>query len=387
MAAKRGGGALLDSFLKSAPKPLPAPDAGALALAPCTHESGASGEIPAPSFQRYDVGIHYGVPEASYHADCALEPSLSAGFGTKMLDTNPNRAKFGHPRLNPGAAPFVPTTAMDEGTILHRLILGAGPEYHVLDADSWRTNAAKDARERARACGAVPVLAERFSELEVIAKFAYDALAENVEDCQVLSDDYASEVTCIWRERTGALCRTRPDRLHRSDGSAPVYDFKFTDKLDSPAEWDRTIVSSHWDMRAAFYSRGLAELRDGEDPPYRFIIIEKKPPYDMIVLELVESFLKQGHAKAAHIISGWERCMAAGRWPSYPRRVFYIEEPGWSERKMLDSLHFLNGMLPGARAVRTADEGDLRDMLKQAKPARAALPKDVEPPPPVSPLD
>jgi hypothetical protein len=361
MSAKRGQGNALASFLtKAQAAAVPAPRAAmsqssspGLPANDLLGSRSRASNVALVEFEPLDVGIYYDIPSEHYHADCAIEPSLSASFADTMLESTPKRAWATHPRLNPGAPPYEPTPAMDEGSILHRLILGVGPEFTVIDARDWRAEAAKDARRVARAAGEIPVLADKFEDLVVIAAAARRALEENEEDCRVLSDDYASEVTCISRVQSGALLRCRPDRLHKTDGSAPVYDFKFTDMLEHPTDWDRAVVNQGWDMRAAFYTRALCEVRDGEEAPYKFVVVEKKFPVDVMVFELTESFLKQGHQKAAAAIEGWERCMAANYWPGHPRRTFHVQEPGWAERSLRDKLYFLSGILPGGRLATT----------------------------------
>jgi hypothetical protein len=225
---------------------------------------------------------------------------------------------------------------MDEGSALHKLVMGDGPEIKIIPANDWRTNAAKAARADARAVGAIPLLTERFHELQAMARQLRNQLANHPEASEVLSEDYASEVSMIWREPTGAMCRARPDRMHRTDPYAPIYDWKFTDCLQPPHAWDKTALASGWDMRAAFYARGAAALRGGILPAYRFIVAEKEPPYDLMVLQLTPEFIALGMQKAETAIRAWETCMKANAWPSYPARLFHIAPPGWAESKWIE---------------------------------------------------
>jgi hypothetical protein len=108
----------------------------------------------------------------------------------------------------------------------------------------------------------------------------------------------------------------------------------------------------------------LAELRDGEEPPYRYIIVEKIAPVDVVVFELTESFYDIGQAKAGAVIDAWERCLSTGYWPGHPRRVFHIQEPGWAKRQVQEILYHLSGVLPGGRFTAPpapVDKTTLRD--------------------------
>lgn len=314
---------------------------------------------------RLEAGIWFGVPDEDYHADPAPEPSLSASFAKAMLESTPNRAREKHPRLNPACEPFEQTAAMAEGSALHAMILGVGAAIKVIKFDDWRKKDAKEAKKQAIAEGMTPVLAHKYEDLCRIAKTTRELLQDDPENRQILSDDYESEVTMIWQERNGIYCRARADRMHRSDGAAPIYDFKFTDRQESPADWDRGVIDSFWDMRAAFYARGASMLRDGEEPPYRYVIIEKDAPSESIVFELSESFLKLGHAKAATAIDGYGRCMKAGLWPRYPRRTLAVSEPGWAERSWLEKQSFFGFVLPPLPQIGPPQREPLLDYINR----------------------
>ena len=75
--------------------------------------------------------IDYDMLEAAYHAS----PGLSAS-GMKLLLDCPARYRWemDHP---------VVKDVYDFGSIVHRLVLNSGPDIVPVDADSWRTKAAK----------------------------------------------------------------------------------------------------------------------------------------------------------------------------------------------------------------------------------------------------
>src|SRR5438270_12221695 len=94
----------------------------------------------------------YDLPEYVYHADPVPGGSLSQSGAKKLLATCP--ARFRYERDHPPA----PTDAMELGTAAHKLVLGIGPDLVEVEAKDWRTKAAQEAAEVARARGAVPVL-------------------------------------------------------------------------------------------------------------------------------------------------------------------------------------------------------------------------------------
>ena len=88
------------------------------------------------------------MPEDAYHADPAPGGSLSAS-GAKLLLPPSCPALYQCAGL--GRRP--PKAEFDYGTAAHMYVLGAGPVIVLIDAPDWRTKAAQDAREEARAQG------------------------------------------------------------------------------------------------------------------------------------------------------------------------------------------------------------------------------------------
>src|SRR5215471_6763533 len=104
------------------------------------------------------AGLHLGIADAVYHADPAPEPSLSASIAELLIKRSPKHAFHAHPRLNPKWKPKEPSQEMDDGRVLHSMLLGTPSPVIEVDAEDWRTNRAKEAKADARASGKVAVL-------------------------------------------------------------------------------------------------------------------------------------------------------------------------------------------------------------------------------------
>jgi len=76
------------------------------------------------------------INEAGYHADPCEAPSFSASLGKVILDQSPLHAYLAHPRL--GGAVREPSSAMEFGTLVHKLILGEGASVVSVNADNWK---------------------------------------------------------------------------------------------------------------------------------------------------------------------------------------------------------------------------------------------------------
>ena len=128
-------------------QPTPKPVAAAAAAAP---RHAFRNALPA--------GIHDGIPAERYHRDPSDRPALTAGTIKTLLAYSPWHAWHNHPRLNPEWAPTY-EAKFDLGTAAHALLLQGEDVAQWIDADDWRTKAARDERDQARKEGKVPLLA------------------------------------------------------------------------------------------------------------------------------------------------------------------------------------------------------------------------------------
>src|SRR5262245_46871486 len=103
----------------------------------------------------------------AYIGDPCETPSLSTSIAHTLLTRSPLHAWTEHPRL--GNKRPAPTVEMDDGTIIHGLLLESGPQLDVIKADNYRTKAAQELRDAARDAGRVPVLEHKLHEMIGIA--------------------------------------------------------------------------------------------------------------------------------------------------------------------------------------------------------------------------
>src|SRR5690606_33998548 len=92
------------------------------------------------------VSVVLDMPESEYHA----HPSLSS-TGAKLLLDSPAAFDWvirqGHREEK---------AAFDTGSAVHAEVLGVGYGVEELDFDSWRSKAAREAQDEARAAGLIP---------------------------------------------------------------------------------------------------------------------------------------------------------------------------------------------------------------------------------------
>src|SRR5687767_13860747 len=183
----------------------------------------------------------YDVPADTYHADPA-PPSLSASICKLLCQRSPRHAWEAHPALNPEFV-RVEEKKFDAGTAAHAMLLDGDDICEVIDAQDWRTNKAKDARDAARANGKVPLLAGQYEQVQNMVTAARWQL-ETVDAAPPLLEHGKPEQTLIWQEGD-VTCRALVDWLH--DDHTAVDDLKTTTGSANPADWAHRRL---WDLGA-----------------------------------------------------------------------------------------------------------------------------------------
>jgi hypothetical protein len=281
------------------------------------------------------VGIHT-IDAERYHADPCAEPSLSASIATLMCNRSPRHAWTAHPRLNP-AFERTEEAKFDVGTTAHALLLNGVDVCRVINAADWRTNAAKEARDQARAEGLIPMLVGQWERVRDMVAHVRVQL-EELDAAPPLLTDGKPEQTLVWQDE-GVACRARLDWLR--DDHAAIDDLKTTGRSADPADWTRRLL---WDIgadvQAAFYMRGLKALT-GVDAPFRWVVVENTPPYAVSVISLAPSALAHANEKVEWALAKWRECLATDAWPAYSPQVAYaelspFEEARWTEARWLD---------------------------------------------------
>lgn len=279
-----------------------------------------------------EPGIYRGISEADYRADPCPTPSLTQSQCKTLLDSAPLKAWTENGRLNPDWLPEDEKT-FDLGNAAHRLVLGCGKEFQVVDADDWRTKIAKEARAEALKNGFVPILLHQHLRALDMA----DALHEQIrrhEDRDAFTNG-AAEVMIAWHE-DGFWYRALIDWLH--DDLRTVDDYKSSGMSMAPHVIGIRAESANWHVQAAFIERGLDIL----DPTgagrrrFRFIAQETDAPHLMTVMHMNEHWMTMGRKKVAYADGIWRACLARGQWPAYPPRGVIPEYPGWAENRWLE---------------------------------------------------
>ena len=256
-------------------------------------------------------GIYTDITDELYHSD---RGSLSSS-GARTLLTEGGPARFRY-------APRVEKDEYDYGHIAHSLILGEGSTIVVVQADSWRTKDAQQARKDARADGKVAVLDKTFRQGENLA-----IAAKQHPLGEVLFAEGIPEQSVYWHDdRTGARLRCRPDWTTGSDWVLQV-DVKTT-KSAAPRDFEKSCADYGYHQQQPFYVDGLAA--HGIDSEFLFFAIEKTYPYLCSVVELPPEAVALGRSLNRNAIDLYAQCMERDEWPGYAPIIHRIDLPPWA---------------------------------------------------------
>lgn len=259
---------------------------------------------------------------AQYHADPALKPSLSNSIAQILIDQSPAHAWLAHPRLNPNYQPEN-NSKFDLGSAAHVMLLERRDDCIVrVQADDWRTKAAREARDTAQANGQYAVLERVYSDIEAMVRAARDFIDDT--ELKGIFETGEAEQTILWQQGN-VHCRIRPDLL--SADRRIILDYKTTPSAN-PEAFILQIGRMGYDLQAEFYTDGVTDLTD-EEPQFVFLCQEPKPPYSCSLVALSGAYREVGKAKVKQAVKLWSECMTTNAWYAYSNRIAWADPKPW----------------------------------------------------------
>ena len=273
----------------------------------------------------------YHISAEEYHRDpVGPAPSLSSSIARELLTSSAQHAWWAHPRLNPAYHPEE-KDKFDFGRAVHAYLLEGESYFVIVPASDWRTKAAKDARDEARKQGKIPLLADRWGDVQGMAAAASRQLDAHDDPPRPLATGQP-EQTLVWQE-DGLWCRARLDWLH--EDRRVIDDYKTTEASANPDAFSRTLFGMGYDIQCAFYLRGLQAIT-GHEARFRFVVQESYPPYALSVIGLAPEALEIGRRKVEYALRLWRYCLTRNVWPGYPTATCYAEAPPLEAARWLE---------------------------------------------------
>lgn len=235
-------------------------------------------------------------------------------------------------------SPQEPSAEMDLGSVAHQVILeGDTSGVAIIEAPDWRTKAAKEARDAARAAGKTPILAHHWTRVEAMVE-AVERQLQAFTPVPFAREGGMAEHS-LYFTLEGVECRATPDWLTLDNRH--IWDLKTTGVTANPAAFSRTLFDKGYHLQAALYRRAVFKLTDVL-PEFEFVVVETEPPYALSIVGLDPASLAFADEQLDHALAIWKRCLATNQWPGYPTRTAYAEVPGylvaqWQERSYWDA--------------------------------------------------
>ena len=231
--------------------------------------------------------------------------------------------------------PEEPTPSLIFGQLFHAMALQ--PEtvadlFAVAPNIDRRTKAGKEAFSQFESeSHGKTVVTEDMIELSVAM---CEAMFKDAFVCKLLKGQ--KEVPFFWTDDlTGEPCKCRVDCLTELSDKLIVVDVKSADDASTDA-FMRSAVKYGYDMQVAMYSTGV-EVCTGKKPLFVFIVVEKKPPYSINILQADDIFIRRGYDLLREYIGIYHDCKQTNTWYGYLgkfNQINNLELPSYLAREV-----------------------------------------------------
>ena len=141
------------------------------------------------------------------------------------------------------------------------------------------------------------------------------------------------ELSAFWRdEKTGVLCRCRPDWTHVLDDDAGVIllDLKTFAKASS-GPFMRQAAQKRYHVQDGWYSDGYAQSSGMEVRAFLFCVVETEWPFVAHVMCLDDASRELGRTEYRADLDTYAECVKSGDWPGPgPGGVEMVGLPNWA---------------------------------------------------------
>jgi len=283
-----------------------------------------------------EPGVYDGISADAYHS-LGLTPEYAlSSSGARELEASCPAAFWWNSPLNPDQEP-ARKTEFDIGNATHLLVLQ--PEEFAdrvveVEADDWRTKAAQEMRDSARADRRIPLLTK---QVRAVRAMREAILSHPIAGLAFQGGE--AEQTMAWIDQeTGVWLRCRPD--YRPPHARYLVDIKTTTSAH-PRDFEKAVWNFGYHMQAAWYL-DAEEAVTGERPSkFYFVAVEKEAPFLVAVHEMDADAIGWGRIQNRSAIRTFAECMTSGQWPGYrdpiaPQKdkAFPIGLPGFALRDL-----------------------------------------------------
>lgn len=124
------------------------------------------------------------------------------------------------------------------------------------------------------------------------------------------------EQSYFWTDNmTGESCKCRPDVINHE--KKLIVDLKTTDSCEDN-HFERSAKKYGYKLQAGMYREGVFQ-NTFEEYGFKFVAVEKKPPYAVRIYNCTPEYIDQGYDKFRELIGIYHDCKVKNEWLGYDR--------------------------------------------------------------------
>ena len=231
--------------------------------------------------------------------------------------------------------PEEPTPALVFGQLFHAMALEPDTvkeQFAIAPIVDRRTKAGKEAfAEFEKFAEGKTVVT---SEMSQLASEMCNALIKNENARKLLDGEKEKEF--FWTdELTGEECKCRTDVILKIGDLNIIVDLK-TAESAATENFTKDAIKYGYDFQSAMYKNGVEQNRN-EQYIFVFVVIEKKPPYAVNILQADELFIRRGNDIFRELIGIYHECKTSGDWYGYLGKYNQINSlalPAWLAKEV-----------------------------------------------------
>ena len=218
--------------------------------------------------------------------------------------------------------PEQPTPSLIFGQLFHAMALQpetVWEQFAVMPNVDRRTKAGKEAfaEFEAQAEGKTIVSVDMVEQASAMC----EALNKNEFAKKLLKGE--KEKPFFWvDDMTNEQCKCRVDCLSKVGENLIIVDLKTTDNAETEA-FMRSTIKYGYDVQSAMYSEGV-KVNTNREPLFVFIVVEKKPPYAINILQADKLLIRRGYDIFRELIGIYHECKTTDNWWGYLGRYNQI---------------------------------------------------------------
>lgn len=231
--------------------------------------------------------------------------------------------------------PEPPTPALIFGQLFHAMALQpetVKEQFAIAPVIDRRTKAGKDAFAEFEKSSEGKTIVT--GEMAQLAAEMCEALMNNTDARKLLEGEKETEFFWI-DELTGEECKCRTDVLTQIGDLNIIVDLK-TAESAATENFTRDAVKYGYDFQSAMYTTGV-EKNTGKKYLFVFVVIEKKPPYAINILQADELFVRRGYDIFRELIGVYHDCKITNQWYGYLGKFNQINSlalPAWLAKEV-----------------------------------------------------